>query len=566
MSPSHKVTLRAAIKAYLSGTPDEQGLVSIESWKVCKQAGQSKDTFLKNLTYCAEKLGILRKQVERPGLAAGDFSATLSIGTTDLLAHPEKYAIAAPRQHGGLREICPHCHSERLKKKIIVVCQECGAIISEQSSEINPDANGNLPTDNTQETQEQVADVDVEPAQEPTTPPVSADDDVDLPPNHSNSQTRAPDQQGQEQQLNQADLMKAAAQLLVEIAGPAPVHIEMSARGPKKYYDVHRPLESQDARAHLQGWKTKGGLIHRPDSMTRALAYDVDTEEGWEELKTAARFLTYGEYVALLEPSPVGRGGHLWVLYSDLVKARDAQRHVCQYAPMLGKIKESWPGSPNKVRLPGGKYVKPGFAEWSKLYDAHGKLLASNGVEVAQALLTFQNPAEMVPEYPLDSEPGPVNGPGDSASMPVAPAGDVPGIENQPCTRQENSARQAQPWVDQRWQEQYGCSLWFQFTPAQLAEWHNKRNQVKDLLPPEKNGMGLASWRGERTASVGYTRDGEGWVDFGTSAERPGGKRDGGDALELAARIAQETKPEVMRQAALRRTKLKVDQVTPVGG
>jgi len=70
MSPSHKVTLRAATKAYLSGTPNQQGLVSIESWKVCKMAGQSKDTFLNNLTYCAEKLGILRKQVERPGTAA----------------------------------------------------------------------------------------------------------------------------------------------------------------------------------------------------------------------------------------------------------------------------------------------------------------------------------------------------------------------------------------------------------------------------------------------------------------------------------------------------------------
>jgi len=140
MSPSHKVTLHAAIKAYLSGTPDEQGLVSIESWKVCKMAGQSKDTFLKNLTYCTEKLGILRKQVERPGTAAGDFSATLSIGITDRLAHPEKYTVATPRQHGGLREVCPHCHSDRLKKKVIVVCQECGAIISEHTSDFNSGA------------------------------------------------------------------------------------------------------------------------------------------------------------------------------------------------------------------------------------------------------------------------------------------------------------------------------------------------------------------------------------------------------------------------------------------
>ncbi len=411
-----------------------------------------------------------------------------------------------------------------------------------------PQCTSNLPLENNRETQGQVADERPEP--EPTTPLVSADNDVYLPPHHSDEQTRVPDRQDQGPQPNQVDLMTAAVQLLVEIAGPEPVHIEMSARGPKKYYDVHRPLEAQDARAHLQGWKTKGGWIRRPDGMTRALAYDADTEEGWEELKTAARFITYGEYMALLEPSPVGRGGHLWVLYSNLVKARDAQRHVCQYAPMLGKVKEFWPGSPNKVRLPGGKYVKPGFAEWCKLYDAHGKLLASNGVEVAQALLTFQNPAEMVPEYPPDPEPSPVKGPGGSTSMPVAPAGDIPGIENQPCTRQENSARQAQPWVDQRWQEQYGRYLWFQFTPAQLAEWYNARHTVQDILPPARNGMGLASWRGERTASVGYTKDGEGWVDFGTSTKRLDGNRDGGDALELATRITNESKPEVMRQAA----------------
>ena len=41
MSPSHKVTLRAAMKAYLGATPNEEGMVSIESWKVCNQAGHS---------------------------------------------------------------------------------------------------------------------------------------------------------------------------------------------------------------------------------------------------------------------------------------------------------------------------------------------------------------------------------------------------------------------------------------------------------------------------------------------------------------------------------------------
>jgi hypothetical protein len=344
--------------------------------------------------------------------------------------------------------------------------------------------------------------------------------------------------------------MTAAAHLLVEIAGPAPVHIEMSSRGPKKYYDVHQPLMVQDACDHLTGRKTKGGLIRRPDGMTRAVAYDADTDEGWEMLKTAARFLTYGDYMALLEPSPVGRGGHLWVLYSDLVQARDALRHLCQYAPMLGKVKESWPGSPNKVRLPGGKYVKSGFAAWCKLYDAYSKPVASNGAEAAHVLLTCQNPASMVPEYPANPEPGHTNKPGESPSLPAAPASDVPNDGNQACPSAEHSTRQAKPWVDQRWQEKYGRSLWFQFTPAQLAAWYTTRHEIQEMLPPQRNGMGLATWRGEHTASVGYTKDGEGWVDFGASAERPDGKRDGGDALELAARITQEPKPEVMRQAA----------------
>ena len=50
-----------------------------------------------------------------------------------------------------------------------------------------------------------------------------------------------------------SDSFTIAAQLLVAIAGPEPVHIEMSARGPKKYYEVHRRFDERDARAHLTG-------------------------------------------------------------------------------------------------------------------------------------------------------------------------------------------------------------------------------------------------------------------------------------------------------------------------
>src|SRR5258708_24032880 len=60
--------------------------------------------------------------------------------------------------------------------------------------------------------------------------------------------------------------------------------------------------------------------------------------------------------------------------------------------------------------------------------------------------------------------------------------------------------------------------------------------------------MGLASWSGEHTASVGLREDG--WVDLGASARDNDGKQDGGDTLELIVRINDEPKSEVMCELA----------------
>jgi len=87
--------------------------------------------------------------------------------------------------------------------------------------------------------------------------------------------------------------------------------------------------------------------------------------------------------------------------------------------------------------------------------------------------------------------------------------------------------------------------LLIQFTSAQLAAWFNTGRKVWDILPPEKNEMGLAFWRGERTASVGFTKDGQRWTDFGASAKRSDGTQDGGDALELYIRVSQRSRAEV---------------------
>lgn len=168
---------------------------------------------------------------------------------------------------------------------------------------------------------------------------------------------------------------EAAARLLLDIAGPAPQHIEMSARGPKKYYTVTRILSLEDAREHLSGRRTRGALCSRTDGRARALAYDADEPEHWQTLQQAARQLAQRGYRPLLEPSPRGRGGHLWLIYTALVDAQDARSHAHTIAPELAQIAEYWPGPPNvsgwnRIRLPGGRYVSPGFSAWCKLYNA----------------------------------------------------------------------------------------------------------------------------------------------------------------------------------------------------
>ncbi len=332
-----------------------------------------------------------------------------------------------------------------------------------------------------------------------------------------------------------------AARLLVDIAGPESVHIEMSARGPKKYYEVHRELCERDARAHLLGWKTKGATLRHPDGMTRALCYDADTHGDWQLLMNAARTLAKSGYVPLLEASPVGRGGHLWIIYTDVVCAAWARCHVLELAPLLADIAESWPGVGHrlrKVRLPGGKYVQPGLSQWCMLSDGHGNILATNGQGAARVLLDYQTSAALVPTYPLES-------------YTVEQVRGNCMILNATTQRQHDPRDLRQ--VDSRWREQFNRTLWFQFTPRQLAAIYNERHPLPAMLPVEQNGMAFSPSVAERTPSTAITKDGQAWVDFSARTREPDGKHDGGDALELAARHNGETrtsKSGTMREIA----------------
>ncbi len=335
------------------------------------------------------------------------------------------------------------------------------------------------------------------------------------------------------------DDMNAAARLLVAIAGPWPAHIEMSARGPKKYYEVHRPFDERDGRLHLAGWKTKGAALRYPDGMTRALCYDADTKDDWQGLQEAARTLAESGYVPLLEASPVGRGGHLWIIYTRLVEASWAQRQVVARAPQLQEISECWPGAARKVRLPGGKYVQPGFAAWCTLADAESNVLATDGRSAARVLLDFQTAAEVVPASPPERR----------SALYGSEFTEVPSRQEQEAERMRRDLGQ----VDSRWYEQYGRSLWFQFTLGQLAALYNERHPLPELLPLKQNGMAFSPSVEERTPSTAITKNGQGWVDFSARSLHPDGKHDGGDALELVARRNGETKANkrgTMQEAA----------------
>jgi hypothetical protein len=266
-------------------------------------------------------------------------------------------------------------------------------------------------------------------------------------------------------------------------------------------------------------------LIGHPDGTTRASIYDADTPQSVEIVKEAARLLQAAGYRPLIELSPVGKA-HLVIIYTEHVNARAAYSYECQLAPELENIKEYWPSSSrNKARLPAGKYVRPSIAGWCKLYDAHGQEIAKDGRSAARILLEYQNPASIVPPQPelCSSEP------------PLR------------AQSQEYTRRNVKGNAHYHAKCNDNC-LWVVFTPQQLIDRFNQQYSIEDLVAYEHNGMILADWRGERTASVGVTKDGQHWVDFGASARRSDGKQDGGDAFELYVRKSGRAKDEVLRE------------------
>jgi len=109
---------------------------------------------------------------------------------------------------------------------------------------------------------------------------------------------------------------RSAAELLLDIAGPASEHIRMNEKEGKKYYTNLEPLTLRHMIAHLEGRCTYGALIGHPDGTTRASIYDADTAKAVAIVKEAARHLQAAGYKPLIELSPVGKA-HLVIIYTE---------------------------------------------------------------------------------------------------------------------------------------------------------------------------------------------------------------------------------------------------------
>jgi hypothetical protein len=503
--------------------PDKPTHVNITY--ISKQIGMSPKITGKNLQQIAEANGLIR-QVETIITEIGEQQTRVYFAPTEQTARPQLIQPPTPRNHGGARKRCKDCGSENLIEQTIITCMDCGAEQHRTRRSVNICCLEEE-TANQVDYQEPALDDQETPAPpepmdnltsvlQPEKPMDNLTTDIEQP---STPHT----QDNQEPEPGQT----AVIFLFLDIAGDSAEHIVMNDGSfpnfTKKYKTIHVPLQEQDITAHLAGEKTVGATLSHQDGTTRALCFDTDNEEGLAIFREAARLLSAAGYKPILEISPAGRGGHLWVIFSERVNAQAAYRYVCEIAPELREIREYWPCAANqKVRLPGGKYVTPSFAAWSTILD-------DTGAEIIKSdLLDYQTPAELVP-------------------LVVERLQEVPEIGHKITA----DTRKTESGIDSHWQQKYSNkNLWFAWTPAQLAEWYNNRTAITDQLPPERNGYGLASWRGERTASVAYTKDGLGWVDFGAGAQKPDGRRDGGDSLELAARLEQKSKSETMRAAA----------------
>lgn len=565
ISGNHKLAIRATRRAVQRArTHDEKGRVRINLTTIAEKIGVSPDTMSRGLKML-QACGViadhdLKKEPTEDGEIQKRHYVTLN---EEVLARPREIQPPTPRNHGGNRYRCKHCGSDQVKirRRVTLLCHCCGGetVVESHDHDQEPEEAA-APNAQADATKNFVPpDRNLQDILKPVSPPSMGQVAEDTPAARFDGETSADD-------------LQAAAALLKALAGEDEEHIKMPRDSEAKYLTVHRPLYTSDLLNHLQGKTTRGASCRYHDGRTRGLGWDEDDQNGWQVLERAARQLADAGYFPLLEKSPANRGGHLWVIYDALVNTSAARSHVYSIAPELANLKkEYWPGPQdapnwNRVRLPGGKYTRPGVDAWCELESVATGEIATDGAGAARLLLTNQTPASIVPAIHDQDE---LADHGDEESKLLSGGDDqVQALEYSTYSDFKSESRETESQnpqgdekskllsgaVDPRWHERYntpeGKHLWFGWTHAYVAAWWNERHSVDELLDTDRKGYGLATWRGERTASVAIDKSGQHWTDFGAGARQSNGSPDSGDALELKQRITGVPKTEVMQEAA----------------
>jgi hypothetical protein len=515
LSPGQKLIMRSLYEQIALESP--QGPVPLEIWRIARQTGQSDKTVGKAIQ-SFDQNNVLKRHEQHDRITQ---KTQISIEIPAPVKHPKLIQLA-PRDHGGHRDPkpkCPACGGD-LEVETAVECKDCGMkhavgrrpatefdthlvtkfnelarIDQHIARESGGHLDGRSPFAPDEET---IIEGSIEPVAEAavilTGDPIeqeAAEESSD-----SNIRVMSEDLSGVPTVSPYTppakyDDLREAANLLLDIAGPGPKpeHVEMCVKpGLGKYITIHRPLRLSDTYSHIRGFRTKGATLQHPEGFARAICFDEDSPQGWERLKEAAVLLADVGLKPILEPSPVRDGdhvggGHLWIIFETLVNAYAAYRTLCYRAPMLAEVKEYWPNTDARVRLPGGKYVKPGFEAWCPLYDVYGNELSHDGPGAAQVLLNYQSPVDLLI----------------IAQKPIAQ-------KALPPTRKRSTP-----------DEQQGQSL-----VKKVIDDFNDRTSWDEIAALcggfDRNRKFAASWRGDRTPNVAINPRTDRAKDFSTDA------------------------------------------------
>ncbi len=609
LSPTSKELVRTLVyRVERAQTSDEAGRFRVNISQFAEDTGTSVDTMARNLKNQAIPAGIIDSyDVKKEANKDGDIRPRWYVSLNqEVLAQPESIMLPTPNNHGGKpgrsfpcgkcgREdtkiktvkrvakfvVCPCGHKSRIEKPTVTITFEDAKTGEKSSSHEHEkhDAFGDVSGDLAQQSGQNASIItlpensNMRDILKPITPPQVApcvDPQIDDTPNCASTEKASAE-----------DIMQAAAQLLVAIAGGEipgvdSHHVEMMRKTEyrkngkiiplEKYMPAlpHRMLTFEDALHHLQGiGGARGALCSYASGQARMLAFETDVQEEWPLLQAIASELAEGGYKPLLETSPAGRGGHLCIIYDELVNVAAARRSLYDASEALQELAqrpgaEYWPYGPvtlKRVRLPAGKYTRGVINEFCEVQAIASDLRASTDRQaVARILLENQTPAAIVSPLYIEEEIA------RQEEETIAPA---VGVSRRQLRQSEESASErngsecrpetvggnAGQGVDARHAQKYqGAQLVKWGSPAYLIRRFNAQHTLEAIRPRERNGKALSPLRNERTASTSYyeTPDGERWTDYG------GGSRVSGDAFDLycAPLVNDIDKKVMLRQLA----------------